>query len=99
MTKRVLAAAAVAIAVCALWSTLVVTWAFQGVLTPIATRGDASAFMAAAVERVKGAGIANCALALIEDGRIFGSYVYSVGNPIDDGTLFQMASVSKWVTA
>jgi hypothetical protein len=26
MTKRVLAAAAVAIALCALWSTLVVTW-------------------------------------------------------------------------
>jgi CubicO group peptidase (beta-lactamase class C family) len=99
MTKRVVAAAAVAIALCALWSTLVVTWALRGVLTPIATRGDASAFMAAAVERVKGAGIGNCALALIEDGRILDSSAYSVGDPINDSTLFQMASISKWVTS
>jgi CubicO group peptidase (beta-lactamase class C family) len=95
--KRVLVAAAVAIALCALWSTLVVTWALRGALTPIATRGDASAFMASVVERVKGAGIGNCAVALIEDGRVFETYFYSVGDPIDNDTLFQMASVSKWV--
>src|SRR5215470_7060579 len=91
--------AGVAIALCALWSTLVVTWALRGVSTPIAPRGDARAFMAAAIERVKDAGIGNCALALIENGRIFDSYFYSVGDPINDTTLFQMASVSKWVTA
>jgi hypothetical protein len=62
--KRMLAPAAVAIALCALWSALVVTWALMGVWTPIAPRGDTSAFMVAAVERVKGAGIGNCALAL-----------------------------------
>jgi CubicO group peptidase (beta-lactamase class C family) len=99
MAKRVLVAAAVATALCALWSTLVVTWALQGAFTPIAAGGDASAFMAATVERVKRAGIGNCALALIEDGGIFDSYVYFVDDPIDDGTLFQMASVSKWVTS
>jgi hypothetical protein len=89
MTKRVLAAAAVAIGLCALWSTLVVTWALRAALTPIAPHGDASGFMAAAVERVKGAGIGNCTLAMIEDGRIFDSYFYSVGDPIDASTLFQ----------
>jgi CubicO group peptidase (beta-lactamase class C family) len=99
MTKRLLAAAGVAVALCTLWSTLVVIRALQGWFTPLATAGDASAFMAAAGERVKSAGIGNCALALIEDGRIFDSYFYSVGDPIDGGTLFQMASVSKWVTS
>src|SRR5215475_2700791 len=99
MTKRLLAAAAVAIAFCALWSTLVVIWALHGALSPIATRGDAHSFMAAAGERIKRAGVGNCALALIEDGRIFDSYLYSIGAPIDDDTLFQMASVSKWVTS
>jgi CubicO group peptidase (beta-lactamase class C family) len=98
MTKRLLAATTVAIVLSALWSALVVTWALRGVSIPIATRGDAKAFMAAAAERVKDAGIGNCALALIKDGRIFDSYFYSVGEPINDGTLFQMASVSKWVT-
>jgi len=99
MTKRLLMVAGVAIALCALWSTLVVTWALRGVSTPIAKRGDAKAFMAAAVERVNDASIGNCALALIEDGRVFDSYFYSVGDPINNDTLFQMASVSKWVTS
>jgi CubicO group peptidase (beta-lactamase class C family) len=99
MTRRLLAAAAVAIALCALWSTLVAAWALRGVSIPIATRGDTKAFMAAAAERAKDAGIGNCALVLIEDRRIFDSYFYSVGDPINDGTLFQMASVSKWVTS
>lgn len=99
MMKRVLAAVAVAIALCVLWATLVVTWVLGRVLTPIAIRGDTGAFVAAAVERVKEAGIGNCALVPIEDGRIFDSYTYSAGVPIGDGTLFQMASVSKWVTS
>ena len=64
MMKRALAAAAIATALCALWSALVVTWALKGMWTPIATRDDASAFMAAAIERVNGAGIGNCAIAL-----------------------------------
>jgi CubicO group peptidase (beta-lactamase class C family) len=55
--------------------------------------------MVAASERVKGAGVGNCALALIENGRIYDSYFYSIGKPIDGATLFQMASVSKWVTS
>lgn len=97
MIKRFLAGAAVTIALCALWSTLVVIWVLQGVM-PLATRGDAGAFMAAAAERVKGAGVGNCALALIEDGRVFETHFYSIGDPVESGTLFQMASVSKWVT-
>jgi CubicO group peptidase (beta-lactamase class C family) len=97
--KRLLAAAALAVGLCAIWSMLVATVALQGWWTPLATRGDARAFMAAAGERVKAAGVGNCAVALIEGGRIFDSYFYSAGDPVDDGTLFQMASVSKWVTS
>jgi CubicO group peptidase (beta-lactamase class C family) len=100
MMKRLLVAAALAIVLCAIWSMLVVAGALQGWFeTPLVTRGDARAFMDSARERVKGEGLGNCALALIEDGRIFNSYSYSVGDRVDDGTLFQMASVSKWVTA
>jgi CubicO group peptidase (beta-lactamase class C family) len=97
MMKRLLIAAAVAVAFCTLWATLVIIVALQE--PPLATRGDARALMHAARERVKDAGVGNCALALIEDGRIFESYVYSVGDPVDAATLFQMASVSKWVTS
>jgi CubicO group peptidase (beta-lactamase class C family) len=97
MMKRLLIAAVIAVVFCTLWATLVVIVALQE--APLATLGDARALMHAARERVKDAGVGNCALALIEDGRIFESYVYSVGDPVDAGTLFQMASVSKWVTS
>jgi CubicO group peptidase (beta-lactamase class C family) len=99
MMKRALPAAALAVGLCAIWSMLVVTVALQGWSTPLAMRGDARAFIAAAGERVKAAGVGNCALALIEGGRIFDSYYYSAGAPVDGGSLFQMASVSKWVTS
>jgi CubicO group peptidase (beta-lactamase class C family) len=99
MTKRLLVATAVAIALCVLWSALVMIRAMHASSTSFATASDASAFMAAAAERVKDAGIGNCSLALIEDGHVFDSIFYSVGDPVDADTLFQMASVSKWVTS
>jgi CubicO group peptidase (beta-lactamase class C family) len=100
MVKRLLGAVAAVIALCALWSALVLAAALQGWFeTSHAARGDVRAFMDSARERVNHAGVGNFALALIEDGRIFDSYLYSVGDPIDDATLFQMASISKWVTS
>lgn len=40
----------------------------------------------------------NLALVLIEDGKIAQSHAMSIGKPVSGDTLFQMASVSKWVT-
>ncbi len=40
----------------------------------------------------------NLALVLIEDGKIAQSRAMSIGKPVSGDTLFQMASVSKWVT-
>jgi CubicO group peptidase (beta-lactamase class C family) len=100
MVKRLLGTVAAAIALCALWSALVLAAALQGWFeTSHAARGDVRAFMDSARERVNHAGVGNLALALIEGGRVYDSYFYSVGDPIDDATLFQMASISKWVTS
>jgi len=52
--------------------------------------------MAVAGEHARRAGVGDCALAPIEDVRIFDSYFNSIGDPVDDGTLFQMALVSRW---
>ncbi len=40
----------------------------------------------------------NLALVLIEDGKVAQSHAMSIGKPVSGDTLFQMASVSKWVT-
>jgi len=39
------------------------------------------------------------AVLVIDGGRIAGSTFRSIGKPVDADTLFQMASVSKWITA
>lgn len=41
----------------------------------------------------------NLALVLIENGKVAGSHTMSIGKQVSGDTLFQMASVSKWVTA
>jgi CubicO group peptidase (beta-lactamase class C family) len=41
----------------------------------------------------------NIAFALIEDGQIFHERFASVGAPVGRDTLFQVASLSKWITA
>ena len=92
------------IAVCtvaiALWAALVLGAVFQGWFhASLAPRGDARAFMTAATQRIESAALGDCALALIEHGRVFDRFTFSIGRPIDDHSLFQMASVSKWVTA
>lgn len=41
----------------------------------------------------------NLALILIDNGRVNGTHFISIGRPVNADTIFQMASVSKWVTA
>ena len=69
--------------------------------TPIAPRGDAHAFSAAArlmaEERLRG----NLAMVVIERGRVVGHHYASVDaeEPIGPDSIFQVASLSKWLTA
>ena len=100
MLKRILVGAGAAIALIVAWSALVLAASLQGwFASSIAPRGDARAFMDALVERVSAAHVGNVAVALIEDGRVFDRHYRTVGDPVDPQTLFQMASVSKWVTS
>lgn len=43
--------------------------------------------------------VGNVVIALLNDGEIFADYSRSIGDPVGTSTVFQMASVSKWVTA
>jgi CubicO group peptidase (beta-lactamase class C family) len=100
MLKRTFIGIGVGLALIAAWAALVLAASLQGwFASPIAPRGDARAFMDAAVHRMNGSRIGNGGIALIEDGRVFDRQGKSVGDPVDAQTLFQMASVSKWVTS
>ena len=82
------------------WAALVVAATFGGWFhRPLAPRDDPRAFMEAAIEQIDREYHGNVCFVLIEDGRVFDEYAASVGEPIDGDTLFQVASLSKWVTA
>lgn len=68
----------------------------------LAPAGNAAAFMDAARRELGAGGAAhrgNAAFQLIEDGKVYGEYFVSPSRRVDADTLFQVASVSKWVTA
>src|SRR5262249_40211410 len=66
---------------------------------PLAPRGDARAFLEAAAARIDAENHGNAVLVLIEDGEVIGVHAQSIGEPVSVDTLFQVASLSKWVTA
>lgn len=66
---------------------------------PLAPRGDTRAFMAAATRMIEAGTPGNLAFQLIGGGRPVDERSVSIGRPVDRDTLFQVASLSKWITA
>ena len=66
---------------------------------PLAPRGDTAGFAAAADAIIAAESTGNLAFTLIEDGRPVHERFASAGAPVDRDTLFQVASLSKWITA
>lgn len=99
MRRLVLIAVATIFAIGA-WAALVFAAAIFGWGRPtLAARGDTAAFMQAASDRIDADANGNAVLTLIEDGQVVGAHNVSRGRPVDSDTLFQVASLSKWVTA
>lgn len=84
----------------ALWTLLVLmaTW-YGWWRQPLAEPGDATGFMEAARQQVDAGNRGNAVVRLIEGGETVGEHFASIGAPVDAETVFQAASVSKWVTA
>jgi CubicO group peptidase (beta-lactamase class C family) len=66
---------------------------------PLAPRGDTARFMDAATRLVNAGNGGNAVFAVIEEGAVRGVHAVSIGAAVDADTVFQTASLSKWVTA
>ena len=96
MTKWVLGTSGLAIA----WIAAVVIGSLEGgCRAPLAPRGDFAAFAEAAHARVGAECRGNAVVLLIEDGVVRDEYACSVGEPADRDSVFQVASLSKWISA
>lgn len=98
--KVVLRAILATLALVVLWAVTVFVGTAEGWWRQtIAPRGDTAAFMAAAIEVVESNNRGNAVFAVIDDGRVHAVHAVSVGEPVDADTVFQTASLSKWITA
>ena len=84
----------------ALWASVIFIGTLEGWWhTRIAEKNSTTAFVEAAKELSHTNFVGNLAFALIRNGQVEDEYFYSIGEPVDRHTLFQVASLSKWVTA
>jgi CubicO group peptidase (beta-lactamase class C family) len=98
--RRALWIVASALLAIVVWTALVVAGAREGWWLPLpAPRGDIEAFFQAEKTRIAAQSKGNVALALLQHGRVVREYFVSRGKPIGRDTLFQVASLSKWLTA
>lgn len=94
---RIILAGIVALA---LWGVFVAVGAREGWWRPMpASQRDAAGFMRWAQERYAAQAHGNIALVLLDDGEVAQSYYASHGRAVDSNSLFQVASLSKWLTA
>ena len=99
MTRWLRVALATVLALVA-WSGLVLVGARAGWWrAPAPAKNDYASVLKAAERRYAATSRGNFAMVLIDRGTMAGSYFASHGRPVDGDTLFQVASMSKWLTA
>ncbi len=67
--------------------------------SPIATSDTPGAFIDEARRLAEGGSVGSLSFLLIEDGESSGGFNISAGAPVDEDSVFQVASLSKWLTA
>lgn len=68
-------------------------------LRSITSENTTSSFIEATRAKLENEFVGNLAMVLIEEGQVSRDFYYAIDEVIDKNTIFQMASVSKWVTA
>jgi CubicO group peptidase (beta-lactamase class C family) len=83
-----------------IWSAIVITGTLQGWWhRPIAESDSADAFLQAVEQEINANFVGSFALALMEGGEVQEEHFYSVGSAVNRNTVFQVASMSKWISA
>lgn len=98
--KAVLRICLATLAFLVVWVTVVFVGTSEGWWKhALAPRGDSAGFVKAAVKLVDSSNKGNAVFAVIDNGSVRGVHAVSVGEAVDVNTVFQTASLSKWITA
>jgi len=88
------------LAAAVLWAAAVLSATLQGWFhEPLAPADDVAAFNRSAAAMLERENLGNAAMALLRGGEVYDQHYVSIGAPVNGDTLFQVASLSKLVTA
>jgi CubicO group peptidase (beta-lactamase class C family) len=98
--KRILKYVLIMIGLLAFWMAMVFLGTKKGWWhDPIAKGQNADDFIEAVQEKFDAQFVGNFAMAMVNNGTITDEIFYTAGKPVDRNTVFQVASLSKWVSA
>ncbi|MEW4468949.1 serine hydrolase domain-containing protein [Parasphingorhabdus sp. JC815] len=98
--KRMIGIAALTLSSIIIWTGLIFVIGSEGWFKrPIAADASAQSFIAAAADIVEQEHRGNLSMLVIEGGEVAASYHTSTGKPVDENSVFQVASLSKWLAA
>ena len=99
--KKMIGIAALTLSAIVIWSGSIFVIGSEGWLKrPIAADASAQSFVAAAAAEIVEQGHrGNLSMLLVEGGEVAASYHSSTGKPVDENSVFQVASLSKWLAA
>lgn len=99
MSRRFLVAFASVAAVCAWWVLVVVMISEGWLKAPLTSSRSPAAFIAAAEDMAAAGHVGNLSMFLLEDGETAATLYMSSGHAVDGASLYQVASLSKWLAA
>lgn len=98
--KKMLVYALGCILTMVVWTAIVLVGTVEGWFHhPIAKQTTTESFLAVVDREIDNAFIGNFALAIMKNGVVESEKFRSAGKPVDRNTVFQVASLSKWVSA
>ncbi len=98
--KRILRYIAAAVLMMMVWAGFVLVGTVEGWFHPaIAKQNTSSSFWTATEAEIKKQFVGNFAMAVIKDGVVEYEKFYSAGKPVNRNTVFQVSSLSKWISA
>ncbi len=98
--KKLLLSVLVVVTLSAGWGALRFTALVNGwLLSPWAEQQDSEAFSTRLKQEVESEYKGNAVYAVIEQGKVAHTHFVSMGKPVDEHSVFGVASVGKWVTA